>query len=606
MSFVAKDRYLLLGGAGMVGLQVAREIAGDPELDAHEIVICGVSQQEVAQALQRLRDEFKNKGFEGVAGDVFVRSDWNPDTTSKNPLSRAELLESDEHRKALRQDVFGEFKDAYPFSELVRLIKRVRPGVIIDCINTATAFSYQDVYSASEDALVAFQKLEQEVGEREIKAGDSKREDLIHAAGKALDTVLISQSIPQLVRHVRIIYDAMNDKDVRTRLYLKIGTTGTGGMGLNVPYTHSEESPSKILMEKTAVAFAHTGLLYLMARTLGGPAVKEFKPAAMIGYADIGFRKVKVKPKGKVGVAGTHMKLYVSERQPLAPTGHLRLRPANEDDPGYIIQKDLELPLVNTGENGLFTKGEFQTITNMRQMEFITPEEIARQVVLEIKGSNTGYDVIAAIDGASMNPTYRAGYLRHAAIEELKDLETESGVPSVVLGELGPPQLGKLLWEAYLLHKKYEKTRGSDRNELMEVRTRTGEELAADLYEFVMSDESLRNTIVSVGLPILAADGDCLRLIRGPYLRVPQESSEEVPYELKHIDEWANKGWVDLRPQNMERWKQRFEKMHRPPGQIRERGSAAFTREGYVGDVIRIGIVVGWIFNNEFDAYRIK
>jgi nucleoside-diphosphate-sugar epimerase len=92
MSFVAKDRYLLLGGAGMVGLQVAREIAGDPELDAHEIVICGVSQQEVAQALQRLRDEFKNKGFEGVAGDVFVRSDWNPATTSKNPLSRARIV----------------------------------------------------------------------------------------------------------------------------------------------------------------------------------------------------------------------------------------------------------------------------------------------------------------------------------------------------------------------------------------------------------------------------------------------------------------------------------------------------------------------------------
>lgn len=24
-----------------------------------------------------------------------------------------------------------------------------------------------------------------------------------------------------------------------TRLYLKVGTTGTGGMGLNIPYTHS-------------------------------------------------------------------------------------------------------------------------------------------------------------------------------------------------------------------------------------------------------------------------------------------------------------------------------------------------------------------------------
>jgi hypothetical protein len=205
-----------------------------------------------------------------------------------------------------------------------------------------------------------------------------------------------------------------------------------------------------------------------------------------------------------------------------------------------------------------------------------------------------------------MNPTYRAGYLRHAAIEDLKDLEKENDVPSVVLGELGPPQLGKLLWEAYLLHKRYEKAPGTNRNELEEVRRRTGEELAAELYQFVMSDENLRNTIVSVGLPILTTDGESLVLIRGPYLRVPQKNSEEATYNSEDIDKWANRGWVDLRPQNMECWKLRFEKMHRPPGEIRERGSAAFTREGYVGDVIKIGIVVGWIFNNEFNAYRIK
>src|SRR5260370_18770084 len=63
-------------------------------------------------------------------------------------------------------------------------------------------------------------------------------------------------------------------------------------MGLNIPYTHSEDKPSAQLITKTAVAFAHTGLLFLMARTAGGPIVKEIKPGGMIGYADITFRQI--------------------------------------------------------------------------------------------------------------------------------------------------------------------------------------------------------------------------------------------------------------------------------------------------------------------------
>src|SRR5260370_33094512 len=63
-------------------------------------------------------------------------------------------------------------------------------------------------------------------------------------------------------------------------------------MGLNIPYTHREDKPSAQLITKTAVAFAHTGLLFLMARTAGGPIVKEIKPGGMIGYADITFRQI--------------------------------------------------------------------------------------------------------------------------------------------------------------------------------------------------------------------------------------------------------------------------------------------------------------------------
>lgn len=611
--FFDKETFLLLGGGGMVGQQIAHEIAR--ELNPQKIVICAYSQGEVDRAVEGLRKDFPGVGIVGVAGDVFVRKDWNPmsdedESVRRNnpdkPIRRNELLGDEDYREDLYKDLFHAREAAYDTSELVRLIIKHEPDVIIDSINTATAFSYQDIYTASHLAKEEFDKLETAARERRGYEGDTGLDELISSVGTALETVLISQSIPQLVRHVLLLNDAM--KKVNTRLYLKVGTTGTGGMGLNIPYTHSEDAPSSTLMEKTAVAFAHTGLMYLMARTLGGPAIKEFKPAAMIGYADIKYDKLMVNPKGKIGEPGKPVKLYDSQEEALSEDGDLRLHPLQGGDDGYKVLGELQLAVVNTGENGLFTKGEFQAITYMRQMEFITPEEIARQVVLEVKGSNTGYDVIAAIDGASMNPTYRAGYLRNFAIEALEKLESDNKTPSVALGDLGPPELGKLLWEAYLLHAVYRKRGNKDENELSKILAKSASDVADEVSAYVQSEEQqqLRSTIVSVGFPILTSDGKSL--IRGPYIRIPEEKNKDTAtFKQELMKEWANKGWVDLRAANMERWQRRFEKMRCEAGDINVRGSAAFTREAYLSDWIKIGAVVGWIFNNEEEfGYRIK
>jgi hypothetical protein len=253
--------------------------------------------------------------------------------------------------------------------------------------------------------------------------------------------------------------------------------------------------------------------------------------------------------------------------------------------------------VVDTGENGVFTKGEFEAITHQRQMEFITPEEIARHVVLEVRGSNTGFDVIAAIDSAVMNPTYRAGYVRHFALEEITRLEHETNTHSVALGQLGPPELGKLLWEAHLLKLQCGTLSG--------VLEQTAETLAAALFTLVQSDANLRQTIISVGLPVLTPDGQTL--IRGPYIRIPEApGSNSVTLTAEALERWAAKGWVDLRPSNLERWRQRFTKMQREAQRLRGRGSAAITREAYLGEEISAGAVVGWIFNNEDGSYRIK
>lgn len=614
---------LLLGGAGLVGAQIARQIVR--EILPQKIIIASLYQREVRETIAPLEKEFSNVEFLGVWGDVFVRADF----TSKK---RAELLSSAPRRDDLYDDLFGNLDETYRRSRLVQLILEQEPDVIVDSINTATAISYQDVYSATviakqslETLFSRIESLNAQVHElvmneggvpkppsgvptrlpgghrdaglnveqaithertepltAELKKGVAELSHLRKNAQRAFDALVLAQSVPQLIRHVILILRAM--EEVRTRLYIKIGTTGTGGMGLNIPYTHGEDKPSAKLMSKTAVAFAHTGLMFLMARTPGAPVVKEIKPAAMIGYAEISMRSIRER--------GEQVYLYKNKNEPLGDSLMLRAETSEYEKLG-----NLEMVIVDTGENGEFTKGEFEAITALRQMEFITPEEIASKVVQEIKGANTGADVIAAIDGAVLDPSYRAGYLRRSALEEIDRLEQETGVPSIALGQLGPPELSKLLYEAYLLKARYRK--------LDIVLKQRPKKIADALYRYLVRHDELRNTIASVGLPILAPDAS--HILRGPFIRIPERAdTNRVPLTLDDLDHYARKGWVDLRPENFVRWKDRIEKMRRAQKQLRGRGSAAVTTESYLDEDIHIGDVVAWVMNNEAGGYRIK
>lgn len=566
------ETFLVLGGGGMIGAQVCHEIAH--KLSPRRIIVASLYQQEVREAISQLEKEFPTVHFVGFWGDVFIRAEWNSNDRRKR-LSRNTILESAERRAALYNDLFGDLDSAYARSQLVRLILEHKPDVVVDSINTATAISYQDVYTASVVAKKQFDALTKQLG-------DGGPDKAIEPAQRALEMLLISQSVPQLVRHVMLIHRAMSEAG--TRLYLKVGTTGTGGMGLNIPYTHSEDKPSAKLMTKTAVAFAHTGLMFLMARTPGGPVVKEVKPGAMVGFADITCRTIHEHGKA--------VSVFASRTEALGDS--LTLHQAED---AYERLGNLQMAVVDTGENGVFTKGEFEAITHLRQMEAVTPEEIARQVVLEIKGANTGYDVIAAIDSAVMNPSYRAGYLRSFALDEVSRLEKETQTHSVALGQLGPPELGKLLWESHLLKLKF--------GTLSAVLEQPAEALASECFALIQDDAKLRQTIISVGLPILTPDGSSL--IRGPFIRIPEvPGANAISLTVDNIEKWAAKGWVDLRPKNFEKWRARFTRMQREAQRLRGRGSAAVTREAYLSDAISIGAVVGWIFNNEEGGYRIK
>ena len=559
------ETFLILGGAGLVGTQVARRIIGD--LTPRRVVIGSLIQEGADRAVEDLRSVFPDAPTEivGEWGDVFLR-----ETYARR--HREDLLEDAEAREGIFADLLGPIDEAFERSSLARLILQNRPDVIVDCINTATAISYQDVYTTS---IIA----KQTISEYPVNnGGDALRARTKHD----VEALILSQAVPQLIRHVLILSRAMHEAG--TRLYLKVGTTGTGGMGLNIPYTHSEDRPSAKLMTKTSVAFAHTGLLFLLARTHGEPVVKEVKPAALIGFSDVEHRTVLEQ--------GEPVHLYAAQTVPL--DGPLELRiPTSQFD----RLSDLQLPVVDTGENGVFTKGEFEAITSIGQMEYVTPEEVAHTCLQEIMGGNTGRDIIGAIDASLMGSSYRAGILRSGALEDLERLEIETGTHSVALGQLGPPELSKLLWEAELLKLAYQT--------LPKVLASTPSEISDTITRIIGDRPGLRNTIASLGLPILTADGR--NLIRGPFIRIPElAGARTVAMDREDRDAWAHKGWIDLRPENFAVWQQRFTTMYEARGGKAVRGSAAVSQEGYVLEDIFIGTVAAWILANEHDGFRVK
>lgn len=557
--------YLILGGAGLVGTQVIRHLV--KTLQPHRILVASLLEHEARAACERHEREFgKAISFVPVWGNLFV-------PTELASLPRRQLLENDRHRRYLLDTVYGDFESAYRENHLVTLLRDYQPQVVVDAVNTATGISYQDIFDGA------------------AKVREWISEDTFAAEGiRDLETFLLSQSLPQLIQHVRFVQRATHEYG--TQVYLKVGTTGTGGMGLNIPYTHSEERPSKKILAKNEVAFGHTGLLFLLARTPGAPIVKEVKPGAMIGYRAVAVQEVDDKHGNR--------NVYAARSVPLEIGADLNLA---EGDEQYERIGQLKVPVVDTGENGVFTRGEFSAITALGQMEYITPEEIARTIVREIRGANTGRDVISALDGSALDPTYKAGLVRNVALRDLQAEEerttAQGWIPSIALGKLGPPELSKLLFEAALFKHVYGSIESVLNDEAPDI------DVANRLVD-ALEPSGVGRAAPSIGIPVLLPDGQTM--LRGPRINVPELEGHrrQVTLRLENIDAWARRGWVDLRVANIDRWRVRIGMMMQTRSDLRQEGSAAATTHSFMSDRFELGEMVAWIFNNEMDGYRVK
>lgn len=516
-----RDRkVMILGGWGLVGSAIARALIDE---NPSEIVVHSLRESEAGEAVAELGRGFPDAGirFTPAWGNVFVRESFKNRT-------RGELLGSRESRRAIIADTMENLTpEMVADSALYRLLTSHGPDVVVDCINTATAFAYQDVF-------YSVRRVQESLGWWDASTADPD------ALRDAVESHLTTLAMPQLVRHVQILRESLSDAG--TGAYLKIGTTGTGGMGLNIPYTHSEERPSRVLLTKSSVAGAHSMLLYLLARTPDAPIVKEIKPSAAIAWKRIG--------AGPVLRGGSPIPLYdVDPRDAVAvdiAIGEevLGWRALVDETGEHEVLKSV---FIDTGENGMFACEEFETVTALGQMEYVTPEEIAANALLEIKGGTTGREVVSALDAATLGPTYRAGAMRHRALERMRTLERDLGYDSVAFEMLGPPHLSKLLYEAYLLRR----TVGS----LEAVAAAEPERTSAACESLIVGDTGLRARILSIGLAIRLRNG---RILRGPEMKIPPYKEEaRRALDAATVERWADAGWVDLAEANMARWKRR-------------------------------------------------
>ncbi len=582
----AFSRFLIVGGTGLVGRAVLRKALPL----SRRVFIVGLREEEVRETLslvsKNVRPDthpilgryLKAGKVAGFWGDIFMsvklKDLKKSDITIEGDEDDATLKAKREKRLQAIEDLLGLLKERKRGRQnfLRALLKYLKPDVVVDTVNTATAIAYRNVFTTVNEIYSVLK--------------DDSRADR-RTLLRLLEDIMLELNIPILLEHTMNLQKGL--KEAGTRIYIKVGTTGTGGMGWNIPYTHGEDKPSKVLLDKSAVAGASTLLYVLMNRDEGETVVKEIKPAAMIGWKAIG--------RGEIRRKGRPIALRVPKEVSLA-IGEI---PAVKTEG---TGKVLETAFIDTGENGVFSLEEFRAITDLQQMEMVTPEDIAEIIFLEILGKSTGKDVVGAIESSLLGPSYRGGFMRDDAIKLLEKYEKASPMPSVAFEILGPPRLSKLLFEAHILREVF----GS----LSELSSASVEDISAAMWKRLKEDPDLMSYITSVGIGVLSPDG---KLYYTEELKVPKPPV--IGFVEEEVEDWANKGWVDTREENARRWKYRatmyLEELRRKRRELKHlNASSAYDRIGLnprnltVDDSIVPGDIVRWIFIHEDKGRRTR
>jgi hypothetical protein len=128
-------------------------------------------------------------------------------------------------------------------------------------------------------------------------------------------------------------------------------------------------------------------------------------------------------------------------------------------------------------------------------------------------------------------------------------------------------------------------------------------EMQKRIESYLASSPRITSLIVTIGIPLLRARDGAPTLTRGPRINIPPASAGGAPAPLsaEAIESHARTGWVDLRVENFEVWRERLDRLSRSRPDIARYGSAALDLTKYSSAAFEPGEVVGWLLTNEVD-----
>ena len=504
-----KGSTILIIGAGQIGCSACVEIL---KRKPKNLILHTLTDKESEDSLNWVRSNCQVIETELIpsAGDVLAAF---PGSTKKSIMSEIKY----------RFDTFT--PELCQSSPLWKLIEKFRPDMIVDGINTATIVGYgNDLYTTSREIIGILEN--NELPEAKV-------------INELLRKSLLAEAIPPLVRFIQILHKAMIEFKVKR--YVKISTSGLGGMGLNIKYTHGdigEPGCSPRLLGKVAAAGIFNALLWTLSHT-PGLDIKMIIPTALVGWESI-TSDVQLKIDGVLSAVP-----LVDCQKPL----DLTQANAFSNHRPIKLNDTLKMAAINSGENGYYGIADMTTITTLGQMGCITKEEVGIAVAESLEGS-TRYDMCTAMDSACLGPSFNAAFERRYILEKMKEMDRKLETRSVAAGNLGPT-VTKHLWELEILRIL--------RASVSNVANSNPDELSAEAEQLVLqTDIALRRQILSLQMPILLEKS---RLLLGESWHIPEEKHPQNIME--NIEIWADKGWVDLRSERMKYWQMEFKKIHK-------------------------------------------
>ena len=538
-----KGKTILILGSGQIGEACAlKSIQHNPK----RIVLHTLTDEESVLAKKNVEKHLGNRKID-------IQSSWgNALVTKELMLINRDDLHSDKNRKKIVDYNYAYLdENLIKKSSLYYIIKKWKPDYIFDGINTSTVVGYQDdPYSLPRKII-----------------NDKKNQDWANSTEK----LLAANIIPSLIRFTQSLKKSLLDFNVKC--YVKISTTGLGGMGDNLFYTHgdvNEPGMSSGILGKVAAAGIIHQLFWSLSHT-PGINIKVVVPAALVGWQKVDF--------GKFRSHGHNIPLVDSTKKTRLITGETFI-PKN----CKTIAPFMKIPYVDSGENCAYSLGEMTAITALGQMECVTREEVA-QACIEMAMGSTRHDLLTSMDMVALGPSHLGAIQRRIILDKLTEIEISESIPSIATNNLGPT-VSKHLFELYIMLISCQKS--------LSLFSKTSSKVVVkDITSFLEKNQQIRSQIISLGLPILF---DNNQAIIGEYFYVPNQK-EKNTITPDNINLWATSGWVDLREKNVKYWQSIIKKVLKETKEIENSGLVNPNRNWFTAESADIGEILGYVYS---------